>query len=166
MSPSAGKAATARPPAQGTTYLVDTNVLLRLSQPTHPMHQSARTAVQALIERGHPLVTMPQCLWEFWAVATRPATAGGGLGMATEDAQTAVEYFEALYPTLPESPLHDEWKRLVITHRVSGKTTHDVRLVAGLKVHGLTHILTFNAADFQRFATNENIVVVDPASIK
>ena len=28
---------------------------------------------------------------------------------------------------------------------------HDTRLVAAMKVHGLSHILTFNVKDFKRF---------------
>ena len=44
-----------------------------------------------------------------------------------------------------------QWERLVIQHEVSGKKTHDARLVAAMIVHGLTHILTFNVEDFTRY---------------
>ncbi len=36
-------------------------------------------------------------------------------------------------------------------YRVSGKNAHDARLVAVMKPHGITRILTFNAADFARY---------------
>lgn len=62
---------------------------------------------------------------------------------------------------LAETPdIYSVWESLVIQHRVSGKTTHDARLVAAMKVHGVTAILTFNAADFARYP---GIDVVHPA---
>jgi predicted nucleic acid-binding protein len=47
------------------------------------------------------------------------------------------------------------------TTRVSGVQVHDARLVAAMKTHGVTHILTFNVVDFQRYA-DEEIIAVDP----
>lgn len=52
-----------------------------------------------------------------------------------------------------------EWKRLVALYNVSGKNVHDARLVAAMKVHGLTHVLTFNTDDFKRF---EDISAITP----
>jgi hypothetical protein len=59
---------------------------------------------------------------------------------------------------LPDSDA--EWRRLVVAHSVSGKKTHDARLVAAMSVHGVAHILTLNADDFTRFT---GITVLDPA---
>jgi hypothetical protein len=43
---------------------------------------------------------------------------------------------------LPEtSAIYPAWESLVIQYRVSGKPAHDARLVAAMKVHGLTAIL-------------------------
>jgi predicted nucleic acid-binding protein len=55
-----------------------------------------------------------------------------------------------------------EWERLVVAHSVLGKNAHDARLVAAMRVHGVTHLLTFNDGDFRRFA---GITVLTPASI-
>ena len=52
-----------------------------------------------------------------------------------------------------------EWRRLVGAYGVLGKSAHDARLVAAMIAHGLTHFLTFNLADFNRFA---GITVLDP----
>jgi predicted nucleic acid-binding protein len=43
-----------------------------------------------------------------------------------------------------------------------GKTSHDARLVAAMKVHRIDSILTLNPKDFQRF---DHINVVMPADI-
>jgi predicted nucleic acid-binding protein len=64
---------------------------------------------------------------------------------------------------LPETPaIFPAWEALVSRYQVSGKPTHDARLVAAMQVHGLTSILTFNASDFRRYA---DIEVVDPADV-
>jgi len=42
------------------------------------------------------------------------------------------------------------------------QTTHDARIVAAMVVHGITQLLTFNAADFNRFS---DIVVLTPAGV-
>ena len=47
-------------------------------------------------------------------------------------------------------------------HRVSGVQVHDARLVAAMVSHGVRHILTFNTADFNRYAP-EGIIAVDPS---
>jgi predicted nucleic acid-binding protein len=65
---------------------------------------------------------------------------------------------------LADAPsIYPEWKRLVLAFGVSGVQVHDARLVAAMKVNGITHILTFNTGDFVRYSP-EGIVAVDPAS--
>jgi len=49
-----------------------------------------------------------------------------------------------------------------VTHGVSGKKSHDARLVAAMTVNHITHILTFNAGDFARYA---GIHVLHPAKL-
>ena len=51
---------------------LDTNILTRLSQSTDPAHSAARNAVAKLQAAGRGLGIVPQNLYEFWAVATRP----------------------------------------------------------------------------------------------
>jgi predicted nucleic acid-binding protein len=48
-----------------------------------------------------------------------------------------------------------------VTHEASGKASHDARLVAAMKVHGITHVLTFNVDDFKRY----EISVLHPAAL-
>jgi len=55
-----------------------------------------------------------------------------------------------------------EWSRLVVAHVVSGKKTHDARLVAAMTVQGLAHILTFNVGDFSGYL---GLTVLDPSKI-
>lgn len=146
------------PPA----VLVDTNVLLRLAQPSSPHHTVARDALLALDDAGIELCLVPQVLYEYWAVATRPAAANG-LGLTVPQADAAVELLLADYPLRrDERGVFGHWRSLVVTHDVKGKNAHDARLVAAMARHGLSHLLTFNVGDFARFA---GVTALAPADV-
>lgn len=53
-------------------YLVDTNVLLRFVDRSHPLHSVIRAAIRQLRGDGHQLQVTSQNCVEFWNVATRP----------------------------------------------------------------------------------------------
>lgn len=40
---------------------------------------------------------------------------------------------------------------LVVAHAVSGVQVHGARLAAAMRVHGVTHLLTLNTSDFERY---------------
>lgn len=142
--------------------LTDTNIILRLAQPAHPMHAVALTAVKKLLSDGHNLCLIPQYLIEFWNVATRPADKNG-LGRTAAQTEKDVESIESNFTIVPESPLiYPEWRRLVVAHSVLGKQVHDARLVAAMNVNQITDLLTFNGVDFKRFP---NIKIIDPATV-
>jgi predicted nucleic acid-binding protein len=141
--------------------LLDTNILLRLLQPHHPHCPLAERALSTLRKRNEVLNLAAQNLVEFWAAITRPVDENG-LGFTTEQAMVEVNALKRLFVLLPEAPLLEEWGRLVAAYRVSGKNTHDARLVAAMIVHGVSSILTFNIQDFTRYA---EIAVVDPKAI-
>ena len=64
---------------------------------------------------------------------------------------------------LPETAaIYPAWEALVTQHAVSGKPSHDARLVAAMQVHGLSAILTFDKRGFSRFS---DIEVIDPADV-
>jgi predicted nucleic acid-binding protein len=143
-------------------YLADTNVLLRWVQPSDPLNAVALAAVEALLDQGEQVYVTPQNFVEFWSVATRPA-AVNGLGMTLTEADAEVGRLEQLFLLAPDDPaIYGEWRRLVVAAGVSGAQVHDARLVAVMRVHGLTHILTFNPTDFARFPA---ITVVRPQDI-
>lgn len=143
-------------------YLLDTNVLLRRIQRTHPNHLVARKAIKTLQFRGDTVCIVPQNLIELWAVSTRPV-ASNGFGLLPEQANRVTLRLEKLFPLLRDSgEIYDEWRSLVLTYGVSGKNVHDARLVAAMKVHGMKNILTFNAKDFVRY---RDITVVNPDDV-
>lgn len=130
--------------------LLDTNILVRLAQPHHPNAPAAARALRVLRAANETLHITQQNIVEFWAVATRSIPANG-LGFSTEQATAEVDALKRLFELLPELPLQNAWERLVSDYRVSGKNTHDARLVAAMVVNGIGSILTFNAQDFLRY---------------
>ncbi|WP_145247028.1 type II toxin-antitoxin system VapC family toxin [Aeoliella mucimassa] len=142
--------------------LLDTNLLLRAMQPSHPDSGVARSAMHSLRAVGHQLCVVPQVVYEFWVVATRP-TEVNGLGLSTERANLEVDRMVSLFPLRrDERSVFDHWRDLVATYQVAGKKAHDCRLVAAMVRHGISHILSFNHADFTRF---EEITAISPAKL-
>ena len=143
-------------------YLVDTNILSRLAEPGHPMHQPALDAVKRLVSEGQKLHIVPQNLYEFWVVCTRP-TSVNGLGKTAAEAAADLASLKTLFRRLDETAtIYDVWETLVTSIPVVGKNGHDARLVAAMKVHGLTHLLTFNVQDFRQYP---GITAVTPADV-
>ena len=79
------------------SILLDANILLRSTQPTHPMRQTAADAVAALRSHGEQLCLVPQNLYEFWVVCTRP-TAQNGLGMTAAETEAEIASHTGLFP--------------------------------------------------------------------
>lgn len=143
-------------------FLIDTNVLGRLAQPHHALHAIATRALDNLDGAGEELRLVPQVIYEFWAIATRPA-AENGLGFTIANTTEQLRRFKLLFPALrDERGILEPWEKLVVDYSVMGKPSHDARLVAAMLRHGLTHILTFNPDDFQRYS---GIHVVDPKDV-
>lgn len=145
-------------------YLLDTNVLLGQATPAHHNSALARPALAALVAQGARLCVTPQCLIEFYAVATRDRV-DGGLGWKPEGAAKAVAAIASRYEFLPDhADVFTKWQDLATTYAPRGKKTHDTRLAAVALVYGIAHVLTANVDDFKRFAP-EGLTAIDPASV-
>lgn len=144
------------------TWLLDTNVLVRLAVPADPRHLSARSAVETLEEEG--LFIASQNLVELWNVATRPVE-NNGLGQTIAVADRVLRRFEQAFSRLPErEEVYSRWRDLVVRFGVSGVKVHDARLVAVMLANDIVRILTFNAADFQRYEVL-GIRAVEPGEV-
>jgi predicted nucleic acid-binding protein len=130
------------------SWLLDTNVLLRLADAQSPEHAVAEAAIERLLAGEETVFVSAQVLVEFWAVATRPEPANG-LGWSTATTAEAIRALRDQFPLLNETPdVLDRWFELVGRFQVAGKHTHDARLAALLLVHGVRQLLTFNTTDF------------------
>jgi predicted nucleic acid-binding protein len=142
--------------------LVDTNVIIRIADRAATDHAVAEAAAAALRDAHHQLCIVPQNLYEYWVVATRP-TEHNGLGMSSESTDAAIEKWIQLFHLMrDERTVFEHWWNLVRDYSVAGKPAHDARLVAAMLRHGIEHLLTFNAADFARYSTIE---VLTPGTV-
>lgn len=143
-------------------YLLDTNVLLRMSDRTSPVNLLAGRATATLLRQQNRVYVTSQNIIEFWVVATRPAQVNG-LGWSVTQARTEIEQILSQFPQLEETPqIFPHWFNLVTRYQLQGKRVHDARLVAVMLAHRITHLLTFNPDDFR--SINE-IVVVHPQAL-
>ena len=126
------------------------------------MYADTLNAISTLRGAEEELFITSQNLIEFWRSATRPIQRNG-LGLTIAEARTELERLEGLFLVLPDVPeIYTEWKRLILQYGVAGVNVHDARLVASMLVHRLTHILTFNVRDFNRYASE--VTPVNPTS--
>jgi predicted nucleic acid-binding protein len=138
--------------------LVDANILLRLPEKSSPMHPAALGAIKAILRQNKTLAVIHQNLAEFYVVATRPVTSRGGLGFTASRALAFISRYKSMCRFLPDKPHHAEWEDLLKTFGTTGLPAHDARIVAHMKVQGVTEILSFNQRDFRRY----NVTILDP----
>lgn len=144
-------------------YLIDTNVLLRLSRQDDPQHQLVTAVLRRLDEQGDELYFALQNIAEFWNVCTRPA-GQNGYDLSIVETNRCVEEIERTMIFLPDNEeVYSIWRRLVIAHNVHGVQVHDARLAAIMQAYGLTRILTLNQSDFLRYV---NIQAVHPSQVQ
>ncbi|MDX2053347.1 MAG: hypothetical protein SFV15_13200 [Polyangiaceae bacterium] len=88
-----------------SVVVLDTNILLRLTNPSAPEHLACRAAITNLAETGAVLAIVPQVLVEFWVVATRPAEVNG-LGWTPALTHTAISGFLSQFQLVPKRGRH------------------------------------------------------------
>jgi predicted nucleic acid-binding protein len=138
--------------------LVDTNILVRISQPPerYPHHHRA---VKRLLQSGCRLSTSFQNIAEFWNVSTRPVALNGN-GLSIVEVTTEVQGFMRRFDFLTEDrDTFEHWLQLVSAHQVSGRQVHDARLVAHMLARNISSLLTANTKDFIRYP---QIQLLDP----
>ncbi len=142
--------------------LLDTNLLLRLHDPSSPDQLLAEEAIVKLRLRGDLPCITGQNLIEFWSVATRPRNVNG-FDWTTPQTETEVKLLLNSFFLLPDAPdVLQDWLSLVSQHDIKGRRTHDARLAAVMLAHGVTHLLTFNTGDFASFT---NISLIHPTNL-
>lgn len=77
-------------------FLIDTNILVRLEDSLDAKHAEAILAIQFLKDAGHECQLVPQVLYEFWVVATRPVEANG-LGLDPAKCEDAIRGWTSLF---------------------------------------------------------------------
>ena len=148
---------------QQRRVLLDSNILIRWVEPEQPDQVIVAGALDRLKLADIDLCYTSQNLADFWNTLSRPADRNG-YGLTPAQADRRAHAIESRISLLPDTPdVHIEWRRLLVTHNISGVQVHDARLVASMNVHGVRRILTFNTRDFARFT---DIEAIHPANLK
>jgi predicted nucleic acid-binding protein len=134
------------------SYLIDSNILLRISRRDDPDYRIVDRALEQLLEDHARLYYTHQSIAEFWNVWTRPA-GKNGFGLAGESAEREIAKFESMMELAADNAgVYDNWRQLVRDYRVTGVQVHDARLVAAMLIYGIPNLLTLNVADFARYS--------------
>jgi predicted nucleic acid-binding protein len=137
---------------------VDTNILVYASVPVAPLHGVAIRAMRDEAAAGAALWLSRHILRGFLATLSRPQAFGTPLSVS--DLIDQVHRFEANYHIAEDGPtVTVELLRLLTRFPAGGKQVHDANIVATMRAHGLTRLLTHNTADFDRFAP---VIIVVP----
>lgn len=116
-----------------------------------PLHQIANEKIQRLWRDGNELWISRQVLREFIATVTRPQVFGNPQPIST--VVDRVRFFQTQFK-VAEDNAQVTANLLALVNQVSvgGKQLHDANIVATMQTYGITHLLTHNIADFNRFA--------------
>ena len=137
---------------------VDTNALIYSDQVNSAFHERARSALGRLEQDGNELWISRQIVREYLATVTKPG-AGVMPPMTRHAAIAAAEGFTTAYELAEDGPnVTARLLELVRAVPVGGKQIHDANIAATMLAHGITRLLTFNAADFRRFAGRIELV--------
>lgn len=105
---------------------------MRFCNPSNMQHKLAIDAISRLLIQSDECLLVAQVIIEFWVVATRP-TQVNGLGWSVERTRSTIDQLLDRFPFLEESPqIFPNWLNLVTTNRVTGKRTHNVRIIAAM----------------------------------
>jgi predicted nucleic acid-binding protein len=130
---------------------IDTNVLVYASRPSAPEHPAARAALAAIEVSGTSAWISSQILREYLAVVTRPQASAPSLPM--EAAIADVRCFQSVFRMAEGGHLVlERLLALLGAYPGAGKQVHDANIVGTMLVYDIGSLMTFNTADFQRFA--------------
>lgn len=143
--------------AAAPRYLIDTNILLRVSRPNDALFPLVGSTLDRLSRDGSETCYSLQNIAEFWNVSTRPLERNG-FGLTIAETNQSVEYIERTMTFLPDNEqVYSIWRHLAVAHNVRGVQVHDARLAAIALTHGVPRILTLNQPDFLRYAGVEAV---------
>ena len=136
---------------------IDTNVFVYSRTLKDPHHDTAREQLELALQSGEPLRISRQVLREYLAAVTRPQA--WSIAVSREEALADVERLMAGFEILEDGPVVTaSLIELCRAVPVGGRQVHDANIVATMLAHGERRLLTFNTADFRRYADRIELV--------
>lgn len=140
---------------------VDTNVLIRATVATAPLHQEALTILNRLYEDSVELWISRQVLREYLVSITRQQTYAQPV--QPEIAVAQIKAFEERFQVADETvAVSHQLLEIIQRFPVGGKQIHDANIVATMLVYGVDSLVTHNISDFKRFSDLINLMSIEP----
>ena len=138
---------------------IDTNVLVYALAPAAPEHELARALLADAAASQGRLTISRQVLREYLATVTRPQAWGAPIPL--HEALDDLERFNDEFSILEDGPrVTDTLLALCREVPAAGKQIHDANIVATMLAAGERRLLTFNSADFRRYAGRLELVAL------
>lgn len=131
--------------------IIDTNVLIYSTVSSAPFHEESYKALRLLRQAGVELWISRQITREYLAVLTRPQSYSKPLDKPNALQQTR-KLLSSFQITDENMATTTQLLSLIASIDVGGKQIHDTNIVASALLHNISHIFTFNAQDFRKFA--------------
>jgi predicted nucleic acid-binding protein len=139
---------------------VDTNVLVRATIESAPRHQEARIALNTLHAANIRIWISRQVLREYWSTVTRTQTFMQPLPHT--DALSALQSFQRQFWIADDNLAVTQSLHVLLEHiPISGKQVHDANIVTTMLANQIQRLLTFNMADFSRFAQYVTLLPIE-----
>ena len=138
---------------------VDSNILVYAHREDSAWHQAAARALTGLAEGGAQWVIPWPCVHEFLAITTHPK-----IFIPPTPVSIAIDALDAWFESpfvhlIGEAPGYwEELKSVIRSGRISGAATHDARIYALCRLHGVRELWSADR-DFSRF---KGVRVVNP----
>jgi predicted nucleic acid-binding protein len=130
---------------------IDTNILINALVAESPRYFHARGMLSRLENSEQEGWISRQMLREFLAAMSRPQMFSHRL--SPKEVIVAAKELERQFHVAEESGLVTEQLYVLLDEiPCGGRQTYDANIVATMLAHGISRLLTYNRADFQRFA--------------
>ena len=134
------------------SLFVDTNIWLYATDPDSRFHSWVLAALDTAQDAGTTLVTSPQILREYLAVATRPGMIPSRPSLADLLANV-MDIRGRCYPVDETTAVVDQLAILLSMIPTAYRRVHDANIVATMLAWGVPRLLTTNVVDFAAMPT-------------
>ncbi|MBX3065941.1 MAG: type II toxin-antitoxin system VapC family toxin [Anaerolineae bacterium] len=136
---------------------IDTNIILRATVDTMPLHSEADNLLKSLRKRRISLWISNQVIREYLVQMTRPQNFSYTLKV--EDVVSNVERLKKTFHIANDSPeVVAQLLSLIQEIPVGGKQIHDANIIATMLVNKIDILVTHNVDDMRRFSSKIEIV--------
>jgi len=129
---------------------VDTNILLRASIQSLPLHSESLALIEHYRSSGFEFWISTQVIREFLVQVTRQQS--GKALLLSEEITHTLTAWNVLFGIAEDSKsVYNKLLKLIQVVSIGGKQIHDANIVATMLVNNIGTLLTQNLADMRRF---------------